>query len=80
MYLPFVIPCFPDPADPDIARIGYQTGVLWIEDIAEVDRYNLFFHHLQAAALSLDDSAVLLTSVLNDHPLGRPGHKRTTDR
>src|SRR5262249_14164729 len=43
MDLPFVVLGFPDPADPDIACIGYQTGVLWIEEIAEVDRYNLFF-------------------------------------
>jgi|SRR5215469_8162542 len=64
--LPFVILGFPDPADPDIAAIGYATGVLWIEDMAEVDRYNEFFHHLQAAALSLDDSAALMTSVLKD--------------
>jgi hypothetical protein len=66
MDLPFVILSFPDPADPDIACIGYQTGVLWIEDIAEVDQYKLFFHHLEAATLSLDDSAALMTSVLND--------------
>jgi transcriptional regulator with XRE-family HTH domain len=66
MDLPFVILGFPDPADPDIACIGYQTGMLWIEDIAEVDRYDLFFDHLQAAALSPDDSAALMTSVCND--------------
>jgi hypothetical protein len=66
MDLPFVILGFPDPADPDVAAIGYATGVVWIEDMAEVDRYNLFFHHLQAAALSLDDSAALMTSALKD--------------
>jgi transcriptional regulator with XRE-family HTH domain len=66
MDLPFVILSFPDPADPDIACIGYQTGLVWIENIAEVDRYELFFHHLQAAALSLDDSSALMVSVLND--------------
>ena len=65
MDLPFVVLSFPDPADPDIACIGYQTGVLWIEDLAEVDRYNLFFQHLQATALSIDDSAALMTSLLN---------------
>lgn len=64
--LPFVILSFPDPADPDIAATGYPTGVLWIEDVAEVDRYILFFHHLQAAALSLDDSKAMMTSVLKD--------------
>jgi transcriptional regulator with XRE-family HTH domain len=66
MDLPFVILGFPDPADHDVAAIGYQTGVLWIEDTAEVDRYNQSFHDLQAAALSLADSAALMTSVLKD--------------
>jgi transcriptional regulator with XRE-family HTH domain len=66
MDLPFVILGFPDPADPEVVCIGYQTGVLWIEDLAEVDRYGVSFHHLQAAALSLDDSAALMTSVLKE--------------
>jgi transcriptional regulator with XRE-family HTH domain len=66
MGLPFVILCFPDPADPDVVSIGYQTGVLWIEDQTEVQRYGVFFHHLQAAALSLDDSTALMKSVLKD--------------
>jgi transcriptional regulator with XRE-family HTH domain len=64
--LPFVILGFPDPADPEVVCIGYQTGVLWIEDLAEVDRYGVAFHHLQAAALSLDDSVALMTSVLKE--------------
>jgi hypothetical protein len=62
--LPFVILGFPDQADPDVAAIGYPTGVLWIEDMADVDRYNVLFHHLQAAALSLADSAALMTVAL----------------
>jgi len=66
MDLPFVILAFPDPADADVVCTGYQTGVLWIEDAAEVDRYNLTFHHLQAAALSLADSAALMASVLKE--------------
>lgn len=64
--LPFVILGFPDPDDPDVAAIGYPTGVLWVEDNAEVDRYNLMFRHLQAAALSPSDSAALLTAALKD--------------
>jgi transcriptional regulator with XRE-family HTH domain len=66
MDLPFVIMSFPDPADPDVVCMGYPTGVLWIEDMAEVHRYNVFFHHLQASALSLDESAALMTSVLKE--------------
>jgi transcriptional regulator with XRE-family HTH domain len=64
--LPFVILGFADPADPDVAAIGYPTGVLWIEENAEVDRYNLLFRHLQAAALSPGDSATLMTAALKD--------------
>ncbi len=66
MDLPFTILSFPDPADSDVVGIGYATGVLWVEDLDETDRYNLLFHHLQAAALSLDDSVALMTSVLKD--------------
>ena len=66
MDLPFVIMGFPDPADPEIACMGYPTGVLWIEDLSEVDKYNMFFRHLQATALSLDDSAALMISVLTE--------------
>jgi hypothetical protein len=66
MSLPFVVLGFPDLADADVVGIGYATGVLWIEDTAEVERYNVFFHHLQAAALSLSDSAALMASVLAD--------------
>ena len=66
MDLPFVIMGFPDPADPDVVCVGYSTGVLWIEDIAEVHMYDMFFHHLQACALSLDASAALMISVLKD--------------
>jgi transcriptional regulator with XRE-family HTH domain len=62
--LPFVILGFPDPADLDVAAIGYPTGMVWLEDAAEVHSYNTFFRHLQAAALSPRDSGALMTSVL----------------
>jgi transcriptional regulator with XRE-family HTH domain len=66
MDLPFVVLAFPDQADPDVVCLGYPTGALWIEDMGEVDRYNVFFHHLQAAALSFEDSAALMTSALKE--------------
>jgi transcriptional regulator with XRE-family HTH domain len=66
MDLPFVIMSFPDPADPDVVCMGYQTGVLWIEDMSEVHRYNNLFRHLQASALSLDESVALMTAVLKE--------------
>jgi transcriptional regulator with XRE-family HTH domain len=64
--LQFVILAFPDQADPDVAAIGYPTGVLWIEEMADVHRYNVLFHYLQAAALSLADSAALLAQALTE--------------
>ena len=66
MDLPFVILSFPDPADPDVVCTGYHTGVLWIEEPAEVGKFSTTFGHLQAAALSLTDSVAVLTSALND--------------
>lgn len=66
MDLPFVIMGFPDPADPEVVCMGYPTGVLWIENMTEVHKYNTFFHHLQASALSLGESAALMISVLKE--------------
>jgi transcriptional regulator with XRE-family HTH domain len=63
---PFTILGFPDRVDPNVVCLRYPTGVLWVEDLAEVDRYHVFFHHLQAGALSFDDSVSLMTSVLKD--------------
>ncbi|MGB6454371.1 MAG: helix-turn-helix transcriptional regulator [Streptosporangiaceae bacterium] len=62
----FTIMGFPDPADPDVVCIGYPTGLLWIEDTTEVDRYNDLFRQLQAAALSDADSAAFMTSLAED--------------
>jgi transcriptional regulator with XRE-family HTH domain len=62
----FTIMEFPDPADPDIACVNYPTGVLWIEDTAEVGQYNTLFRHFQAASLSPGDSVDLIDSVLKE--------------
>jgi len=66
MDLPFVVLTFPDAGDPSVVCLGYPTGGVWIEDLAEVAEYNMFFHHLQAAALSFDDTAALITTVLKE--------------
>ena len=60
----FTILSFPDPADTDVVCIWYPTGVLWVEDLAEVSQYNALFRRLQTAALSFEDSTALMTSVL----------------
>jgi transcriptional regulator with XRE-family HTH domain len=73
MDLPFIILGFPDQADPDVACAGYPTGLLWIEDTAEVDRYNMIFHHLQAAAMSPAESVELLVAMLAELRTDRAG-------
>jgi transcriptional regulator with XRE-family HTH domain len=62
----FTIMGFPDQADADVVCIGYPTGLLWIEDPAEVDQYNSLFRHMQAAALSPKNSVGLMLSALKD--------------
>jgi transcriptional regulator with XRE-family HTH domain len=66
MDVSFAIMTFPDPADPGIVCIGYPTGLLWIEDLTEVSQYNRLFNHLQAAALSFENSAAFMASVLKE--------------
>ncbi len=63
---PFVILAFPERADPDVVYLEDLTSALYVENVDEVDRYNVFFNHLRATALSFEDSAELITSVLKD--------------
>jgi transcriptional regulator with XRE-family HTH domain len=63
---PFVILVFPDRIDTDVVYLEDLTSALYLEDVAEVDRYNVFFNHLRATALSFDDSSALITSVLKE--------------
>jgi transcriptional regulator with XRE-family HTH domain len=63
---PFVILAFPERADPDVAYLEDLTSALYVEDVDEVDRYNMFFNHLRATALSFEDSAALIMSVIKD--------------
>ena len=63
---PFVILAFPERADPDVVYLEDLTSALYVENVVEVDRYNMFFNHLRATALSFADSARLITSVIKD--------------
>jgi transcriptional regulator with XRE-family HTH domain len=63
---PFVILVFPERVDPDVVYLEDLTSAFYLEDVEEVDRYNVFFNHLRATALSFDESAALITSVLKD--------------
>ncbi len=63
---PFVILAFPERADPDVVYLEDLTSALYVEDVDEVDRYNVFFNHLRATALSFADSTALITSILKE--------------
>jgi transcriptional regulator with XRE-family HTH domain len=63
---PFVILGFPERADPDVVYLEDLTSALYVENVEEVDRYNVFFNHLRASALPFEDSAALITSAIKD--------------
>jgi transcriptional regulator with XRE-family HTH domain len=63
---PFIILVFPERVDTDVVYLEDLTSALYLEDMAEVDRYNVFFNHLRATALSFDDSSALIASVLKE--------------
>ena len=63
---PFVILVFGERIDPDVVYLEDLTSALWVENVTEVDRYNVFFNHLRATALSFEESAALITAVLKD--------------
>ena len=63
---PLVILVFGESVDPDVVYLEHLTSALWVEDVHQVDRYNVLFNHLQASALSFDDSAALICAVLKD--------------
>jgi transcriptional regulator with XRE-family HTH domain len=63
---PFVILSFGEDLDPDVVYLEDLTSALWVENVDEIDRYNVFFNHLRATALSFENSAALMTSVLKD--------------
>ena len=60
---PFAILGFPERADPDVVYVADLTSCLYVENIEEVDRHNLIFNHLRAAALPLSDTAAFIGSV-----------------
>ena len=63
---PFVILVFPERIDPDVVYLEDLTSALWVEDVDQVDRYNVFFNHLRATALSFENSVALMTRVLKE--------------
>jgi transcriptional regulator with XRE-family HTH domain len=62
----FSILGFPEPTDPNIVYIEYQTGALYLEKPQEVQRYRLMFDHLRAPALSVDASRALIVRAADE--------------
>lgn len=56
----FVIIEFPEQADPDVVYLESQTGSLYLEAPAVIDRYNLVFNHLRAKALDPEQSRAMI--------------------
>ncbi len=63
---PFVILVFGETIDPDVVYLDDLTSALWVENVDEVDRYNVFFNHLRASAVSFEESGALITAALKD--------------
>jgi transcriptional regulator with XRE-family HTH domain len=63
---PFVILVFGETIDPDVVYLEDLTSALWVENVDEVDRYNMFFNHLRASALSFDQSVAMITAAIKE--------------
>ncbi len=57
---PFTMLEFADPADPTVVYLEHLTGSLFLEDVAEVQRYRAVFDQLCAQALGPGPSADLI--------------------
>jgi len=63
---PFIILSFGEDVDPDVVYLEDLASALWVENIEEIDRYHVYFNHLQATALSFEDSAAMVTAALKE--------------
>ena len=57
---------FPDPADPTVVYVEQLFSGLYLEKAEEIERYTLALNHLQAAALSPEDSIALIAKVAKE--------------
>jgi transcriptional regulator with XRE-family HTH domain len=63
---PFVILDFPSSEDPPVVYLETGTDGLYLEETAEIERYNLVFDHLRASALSARESASLIARLAEE--------------
>ncbi len=57
---------FPEPADPAVVYLENQAGSLYLEEEAEIDRYERMFSHLIAKALDPEESRRMIARVARD--------------
>ncbi|GAA4631329.1 helix-turn-helix transcriptional regulator [Actinoallomurus vinaceus] len=62
----FEILGFPEPADPDVVYLESQTGSLYLEKEAELQRYTTMFTAMIAKALDPDESRALIAQVASE--------------
>jgi hypothetical protein len=62
----FTLIRFPEPADPDVAYVNYNSGSLFLEKPEELRRCSLIFDHVCAAALPIGHSRDFITRVRNE--------------
>ena len=63
---PFAILKFPEAPDLGVVYLEAHTGGVYLEDAAEVARYNLVFEHLRASALSTAATTRLISEVARE--------------
>jgi transcriptional regulator with XRE-family HTH domain len=63
---PFVILDFPSSEDPPVVYLETGTDGLYLEETAEIERYNVVFDHLRASALSARESASLIARLAEE--------------
>lgn len=62
----FSILGFPEPTDPDIVYLENQAGSLYLEQEAEIDRYERMFRQLIAKALDPEESRRMIARIAKD--------------
>ncbi len=64
----FTILSYPDPADPDIAYVEGTMGDVYLESAEAIAKHRDRFDRIEAAALSPEDSAHLISEAARSSP------------
>ncbi|MET8683595.1 helix-turn-helix transcriptional regulator [Streptomyces sp. NPDC004732] len=62
----FSVYTYPDPMDLDVVNLDYLDGALYLEEDGPVERYQLAFDEIRAAALASRQSIEVISSALQD--------------